>query len=181
MGNRKGVHVLLYDPTVFDNLKVALENQLYDLDTLDEHIHICNRRDVMDFAVMSRTLAIQFVLRENETTTVELMLTTELADLAGEILEHPDSEPGCSLQLQFTKRLTNPATECPEIEQTLNTIWEQDIQVTQTLSSIFGAAKSDVLNTIDVAFRPRLNEENMNELSPFLAHVLETLQMLNTV
>ena len=171
----------MYDPTIFDNLKVSLENQLYDLDILDERIHIRNRRDVMDFAVMSRTFALQFVLREDETTSVELMLKTELDDLAAEILERSNSEPGCSIHLQFMKQLTQPDLQCREIEQALTMIWEQDIKITQTLSSTFGASTSNVLNTIDVAFRPRLNEENMNELSSFLTHVLETLSMLNNL
>ena len=171
----------MYDPTIFDNLKVSLENQLYDLDILDERIHIRNRRDVMDFAVMSRTFALQFVLREDETTSVELMLKTELDDLAAEILERSNSEPGCFLHLQFIKQLENPSMQCQAIEQVLTTIWEHDIGITQTLSSTFGAPTLNVLNTIDVAFRPRLNEENMNELSSFLTHVLETLSILNNL
>ncbi|MNC74438.1 hypothetical protein D3C75_1257940 [compost metagenome] len=29
----------MFDPTIYDNLKVAFENYLYDLDNLDENIH----------------------------------------------------------------------------------------------------------------------------------------------
>lgn len=169
----------MYDPTIFDNLKVALENQLYDLDTIDEHIHICGREDLMDFAVMSRTFALQFVLREDETTKAELMLKTELTDLAGEILEDLDSDPRCSLHLRFTKTVMNPTLQCQAIEQAMTTIWEQDIQMIQTLSSTFGSSSSSMQNTIDVIFHPRLNEENMEELPLFLMHVLETVAMLN--
>lgn len=169
----------MYDPTIFDNLKVALENQLYDLDTIDEHIHICGRKDLMDFAVMSRTFALQFVLREDETTKAELMLKTELTDLAGEILEDLDSDPRCSLHLRFTKTVMNPTLQCQAIEQAMTTIWEQDIQMIQTLSSTFGSSSSSMQNTIDVIFHPRLNEENMEELPLFLMHVLETVAMLN--
>ena len=33
----------MYDPTVFENLKVAFENQVYDLDTIEREIRIINR------------------------------------------------------------------------------------------------------------------------------------------
>ncbi|MBE1554672.1 hypothetical protein [Sporosarcina limicola] len=41
----------MYDPTIFENLKVAFENQVYDLDNLDQKITITNRIDRMDFAI----------------------------------------------------------------------------------------------------------------------------------
>ena len=46
----------MFDPTVFDNLKVAVENEFYDLDNLDRIIDITNRRDLLDMAVMSRPM-----------------------------------------------------------------------------------------------------------------------------
>ena len=172
---------MLYDPTVFDNLKVALENQLYDLDTIEERIHIRGRRDVMDFAVMSREFALQFVLRELPETQAELVLLTSVQDLAGEIMEDSTVEPACSLRLQFIKKMKDSSAECRKIEEALESIWEMDIQVTQTIHYVYGAPDEDSRNTIDVEFRPRLTEENMNELPLFLEHVLETLFVLHAL
>ena len=35
----------MYDPTVFENLKVAFENLLYDMDNIERKINITNRTD----------------------------------------------------------------------------------------------------------------------------------------
>ena len=53
----------MFDPTVYDNLKVAFENYLYDLDNLDESIHITHRKDQLEMASMSREFILQFSLR----------------------------------------------------------------------------------------------------------------------
>lgn len=170
----------MYDPTIFDNLKVALENQLYDLDTLEEQIEIRNRRDVMDFAVLSREFALRFVLRSSPDIETEVILRASVRDLAGEIMEDPDTNPACSLALQFHKKIAIPSHQCPKIEQALQKIWEEEIVITQTLSYVFGAEEAGMLNIIEVAFIHRLTEENMTDLSSFLNHVLETLSFLRT-
>lgn len=91
----------MYDPTVYDNLKVAFENTLYDLDNLDGTIQMVNRLDRMEMSVMSREFVIQFVLAEYTDITAEISLEASLQDLAAEILEVPGEEPGCTLRLRF--------------------------------------------------------------------------------
>ncbi len=169
----------MYDPTVFDNLKVALENQLYDLDTLDEQIEIRNRRDVMDFAVLSREFVLRFALRNHPEIEVEVQLHAGVQDLAGEIMEDPSVNPACSLSLCFQKSVFNPKIECAAIEDVMASIWEQDIELTQTIRYIYGEDPPKLKNSIDATFKPRLTEENMAELSIFLEHVLDTLHVLN--
>ena len=44
----------MYDPTIYDNLKVAFENHVYDLDNLDHKINITNRVDRMDFSILKK-------------------------------------------------------------------------------------------------------------------------------
>ena len=63
----------MYDPTIFDNLKVAFENQVYDLDNLENEITITNRIDRMDFAVMGREFTIEFTLVDLPDVTVEIV------------------------------------------------------------------------------------------------------------
>ncbi|REB05254.1 hypothetical protein DVB69_15995 [Sporosarcina sp. BI001-red] len=168
----------MYDPTIFDNLKVALENQLYDLDTLDEQIEIRNRRDVMDFAVLSRELALRFVLRSHSEVEAEVILRTGIRDLAGEIMEDPNTNPACSLVLRFYKKIAFPSHQCTKIEQALQEIWEEEIEITQKLSYVFGDEEAGLLNVIEVSFIPRLTEENMPDIANFLEHVLETLPIV---
>ncbi|GAA3327145.1 hypothetical protein GCM10020331_065930 [Ectobacillus funiculus] len=77
----------MFDPTVFENLKVVAEGAVYDLD-LAGAILVTNRRDVIDLASMSRTYSIAFMLRDAEYDITALFsLTADVKNLAGEILE----------------------------------------------------------------------------------------------
>ena len=87
----------MYDPTIFENLKVAFENHVYDLDNLEQKITITNRVDRMDFSILARDFAIQFKLADQQDVTAEIGLEASLNDLAGEILEVPGENLGCSL------------------------------------------------------------------------------------
>ncbi|WP_203246361.1 hypothetical protein [Sporosarcina beigongshangi] len=171
----------MYDPTIFENLKVAFENHVYDLDNIDEKITIINRVDCMDFAILSRKFAIQFTLVNQQDIAAEIVLQASVKELAGEILEVPGENLGCNLSLRFTKTVRNVAIECPQIEQALNLIWETDIQLTQTLSFLHGQQASSYLNSIDMNFKSKITEEHMADIAELLDHVLETLDVLKGI
>jgi hypothetical protein len=171
----------MYDPTIFDNLKVAFENQVYDLDNLDHKINITNRVDRMDFSILKKDFAIQFKLVDRADVTAEIVLEASLEDLAAEILEESGKIPGCSLLLRFYKHVQNVTKQCEEIEQALKGIWESDTQLTQTLSFVYKQEASSYLDIIEVAIKPKINEENMDEIADFLDHVLGTLEVLNEI
>ncbi|MER2089385.1 MAG: hypothetical protein ABS920_06575 [Sporosarcina sp.] len=171
----------MYDPTIFENLKVAFENHVYDLDNVDQKITIMNRVDRMDFSVLARVFAIQFTLVDQPEVTAEIILGASVKDLAGEILELPAKNLGCSLLLRFNKHVQNVAIQCKQIEQALNAIWETEIQVTQTLSFVFEQEASSYLNSIEVEFKAKMNEEHMGDIAEFLEHVLKTLEVLNGI
>ena len=171
----------MYDPTIFENLKVAFENQVYDLDNIERKIHITNRVDQMDFSIIKRDFAIQFTLVGQQDVTAEIMIEASLEELAAEILETPGKNPGCSLYLRFNKKVQNVTEQCKEIEQALKNIWEPDLQLTQTLSFVYEQEASSYLDVIDVAFNHKLNEDNMGDIADFLNHVLETLKVLNDI
>ncbi|MCJ7842302.1 hypothetical protein MUB24_15645 [Lederbergia sp. NSJ-179] len=171
----------MYDPTIFENLKVAFENHIYDLDNIDQEIIIQNREDRMDFATLARRLSIQFILVDEPEVTVELIVEASLEDLAGEILEAPGVNPGCSLLLRFQKQLNlQLAKQCEQIEQALHSIWEDDIHLTQTLSFVYGQ-DSTYMDNIEVKFKPKLTEEHMREIPGFLKSVLTSLEQLNRI
>ena len=171
----------LYDPTIFENLKVAFENQVYDLDNLDGKVTITNRVDRMDFAIMARDFAIQFTLVNQPDVTAEIVLRASVNDLAGEILELPSKTLGCSLLIRFNKRVQNVAIQCKQIEQALNVIWETDIQLTQTVSFLYEQEASSYQNLIEVKFMSKINEERMGDIADFLDHVVESLEVLNVL
>ncbi|WP_342512447.1 hypothetical protein MKY34_17760 [Sporosarcina sp. FSL K6-1522] len=171
----------MYDPTIFENLKVAFENHVYDLDNLDRKIDIMNRQDRMDFAVLNREFAIQFALVSQPDITAEIVLKASVKELAEEILEVASEQIGCALSVRFTKTVHNVTTECPQIEQALNAIWETAIQLTQTLSFVHGQVQPSYQNDIDMQFKSTINEEHMGDLADFLDHVLQSLEVLNAI
>ena len=171
----------MYDPTVFENLKVALENQVYDLDTIEREIRIINRTDQMDFAVLARKFAIQFTLFNLEEVSAEIVLEASLQDLANEILDAHGENPGCTLTVRFHKHVQREAEQCRRIEQALSDIWENEVIVTQTLSFIYGDERTGFSNNIEVKFKTKINEENMQEIPDFLHSVLKALYVLHGI
>ena len=171
----------MYDPTIFDNLKVAFENQVYDLDNLENEITITNRIDRMDFSVMGREFTIEFTLVDLPDVTAEIVLEASLENTAAEIMELPGKNPGCSLVLRFYKRVHNVTKQCKEIDQALKEIWEADQKLTQTLSFMYEQDTSSYLDTVEVSFNHLINEEHMDEIEEFLEHVLESLEVLNEI
>lgn len=171
----------MYDPTIFENLKVAFENHVYDLDNLGRKISIQNRVDQIDLSVLARNFAIQFSLVDQQAVTAEIVLKASLDDLAGEILEMLGGNLGCSLLLRFNKHIQNVTIQCEKIEQVLTAIWENNIQITQTLSFVYNKEDSGYLNTIEVEFIHKINEGHMEDIADFLDHILETLEVLHGI
>ncbi|QUG43150.1 hypothetical protein KD050_07925 [Psychrobacillus sp. INOP01] len=171
----------MYDPTIFENLKVAFENHVYDLDNIERKIDIKNRVDQMDLSIIARTFRIEFALAEQSNITAEIMIEASLEDLAGEILELARKNVGCELSLNFIKAIQNADIQCEEIEQAVEAIWEDDIQLTQTLSFVYGKELSSYLNNIKVKFTQKINEDQIADIEVFLEHVLETLRILNKI
>ncbi|OAB26587.1 hypothetical protein PMSD_25755 [Paenibacillus macquariensis subsp. defensor] len=165
----------MYDPTVYENLKVAFENTLYDLDNLDGIIHISHRMDRMEMSVMSREFAIQFVLAEHREISAEIALEASLQDLAAEILELPGENPACTLRLRFVMEMENVETQCDQIAQLLPQIWESSVTPTQTLSYVYGQERMLFTNTIEVRFQRKINEDQMEDVPEVVDHVIRTL------
>lgn len=170
----------MFDPTVFENIKVAFENRVYDLDTIDQAIVVTNRYDRLDLARMNRDFSLQFTLVDQPQVTADLRLKATLQQLADEILEHPNTNPSCALTLRFQMNI--PTVQlCERIEQMLRIIWEEDVGITQTVSFQYGQSTEELLNTIDVQFKTKLMEENIPEISAFLHYVLESLRKLSSI
>jgi hypothetical protein len=168
----------MFDPTVFENLKVAFENRLYDLDTLDRKIDITNRIDRLDMAVMSREFTLQFKLAERPEASAEIQLTASLKELAAEILELKGEEPACTLRLRFHMQVRNMDEQCREVEQIMQRIWEPELAPTQTISYLFGAEEPIYTNVIELNFNRKISEEQMDDIRDLVKHMLQTLKKL---
>ncbi len=173
----------MFDPTIFENLKVAFENHVYDLDNVTGEITITNRIDRLELSTMSREFALQFTLsdqKQNE-VTAEIVLEVSLKDLAAEILEVPDQHPGCTLIVRFHMRIENVSTQCKQIEDVLQDIWKPAFPLVQTLSFVYNQEQVIYMDTVEIKFNHKINEEQMGQIHDFIDHVLQTLQELNTI
>ena len=71
----------MFDPTIYDNLKVVLEGEIYDRD-LAGAIQIVDRSDIVDLAIMSRIFIMRFQNRELPDAIAEIKLHAG-ADIMG--------------------------------------------------------------------------------------------------
>jgi hypothetical protein len=172
---------IMFDPTIFDNLKVAFENQLYDLDNLNKQIHITHRTDRLEMSVMSREFSLQFQLTDRQKISAEIRIDASLQDLAAEILELPGETPACTLRLFFYMLIENVSTQCMQIEAILHDIWQPELPLNQTLSFVYGQEPVSYMNTIELRFHRKINEEQMGDIPTIIGHALRTLTELHDI
>lgn len=171
----------MFDPTVFENLKVAFENQLYDLDNLTGQIRIINRSDQLIVSNMSREFTLQFELADKEKVTAEIHLQASLEDLAVEILEIPGETPGCTLTLRFYLQVEDVKKQCPRVEEILQDIWKQEHRPTQIISFVFGDDPAVYTDIVELKFHRKVNEDQMGDIPELIQHVLKTINELGGI
>lgn len=168
----------MFHPTVFDNLKVSIENQLYDYDNLDGALTITGRSDLLDLATLSREFRLSFRLAEEAAVTAELVLRSSLKDLSDEILDLPDTSPGCSLLLRFAMLTSGEPTVCLGIERILAGIWGEELAPVQTLSFTHPRDNGAYKHTAEIAFKRPIHEDQMEDLPELLACLLQSTEQL---
>lgn len=170
----------MFDPTVFDNLKVAVENEFYDLDNLDRIIDITNRKDLLDMAVMSREFSLFFRLAKDRRAEAELVLDTSLRDLAAELLERAGEQSACGLRFRFHLEMGLEGADaiCREIERCVMDIWLPDEKPAQTISRLFGDESGLCRNIVELRFGRRIGEEQMDDIPELAKHAVRTLEAL---
>ena len=168
----------MFDPTVFDNLKVAFENEIYDLDNLDGRIVIADRKDTLELAVMAREFRLRFYLAGQPEVHAEVCLRASLKDLAAELLEQPGAVPGCSLSIYFYTAITDEEQQCGAIQSLLASIWEPAALPQQTLSRAYSQQDTMLSNVVELPFTRQINEEQMNDIPELVEHMLQSLEQL---
>lgn len=168
----------MFDPTIYENLKVVIEGAVYDLD-LAGSLVVTHRADLIDLATMSRSYAIRYRLKDGRCLG-ELRLSAGFIDLAGEKLEWKNAVPGCGLELQFTVTLRNPEEACPRIQRTLESIWDSRPSIAQTLSIGYGQDDWRCRNDICVKFDRKIGEGQIGDIPELLDYTVRTLQALES-
>jgi hypothetical protein len=169
----------MFDPTIYDNVKIVLEGAVYDMD-MNGTILVSRRVDQIDLSSMSRYYAIGFQEMAKLENTAEICLTAHLKDLAAEILEHPNESPGCYLGIRFFTKITDPQQECPLIQNRLLEIWGHRPRVTQQLSYLFNEQPfGEYSNQIELHFGRKIDEEQMEDFPELVQHTIASLAWLN--
>ncbi|WNR42241.1 hypothetical protein [Paenibacillus roseipurpureus] len=169
----------MFDPTIYDNIKVVLEGAVYDLD-LEGKIIITRREDLVHLSSMSRTFAIEFARKLDLPSRSEMYLNVHLSDLAAEILENPTAKPGCTLLIKFHTVVKDPEIDCPMIEAKLNMIWEQRPRITQEISYLYGEQQPDEFrNLITLSFGRKIDESHLDDFPDLIEYAYDSLTWLD--
>jgi hypothetical protein len=170
----------VFDPTIYDNLKVVLEGEIYDRD-LDGHIQIVDRSDLVDLAVMSRMFIMRFQLPNYQDSIVEIKLHASAEDLTGEIVEANNLAIGCRLHIGYRIRANGDyfAAEARSqlIRQHLFNIWGNDMTISQELCFFPSKLKEDQVyecrNSIE--FGRKITEDQIDDIPRLVDHLILTL------
>lgn len=168
----------MFDPTVFENVKVALENALYDLDNIDRAIDVVGRRDILDMAVLSRELSLSCRLPGNEGVTAELLLRASLQELAVELLDQPGASPTCRLTLRFHLTSDGTSVFCERVERCLLGIWQTKMPPLQTMSRLYGESEERYRHMAELDFGRGIGEEQIEDLPELVEHLMLSMSEL---
>ena len=166
----------MFDPTVFDNLKVVLEGAVYDLD-LKGQIEIIDRSDLVDLAKMSRTYSV-CMAKEQVEGLIEL--TTDVESWSGEIMENGINFP-CHLFVQFFIKIDDINRCCSGIRFRLSQIWRPyKPKVEQQIGFIYGSSahQTEFHDQINIFFNDPIDEAFITEIPQLIKLLVETLDSL---
>ncbi|BCJ87027.1 hypothetical protein [Effusibacillus dendaii] len=175
----------MFDPTVFDNLKVVMEGGLYDLER-QGRLQIVGRQDLLDLATMSRTFSLTFQLTEDDESQATVALSSSLTDFAVELarlrLVEP-SPPGCKLQIRYQfENWTGAASRSEYIAGLLRQWWTDEIAVEHLVQSVYRDVDTEhqmqSRYMIVLTFDRKIDEDNMADMQPLLESALASLQEL---
>ncbi|OLO40456.1 hypothetical protein BTR23_08210 [Alkalihalophilus pseudofirmus] len=168
----------MFDPTIYENLKVVLEGAIYDLDFANEII-VTDRSDVTDLAKMAREFVMQFQTSttKSQYPIAEVRLRSTLQDFATEKINGDDKTAGCVLEVNFFTNIQDTTKDCFEIEKMLNEIWQNRPTISQEISYTY-STNHILKNKININFGRKINEDQINDFEQVLHFTLQSLRFL---
>ena len=180
----------MFDPTIYDNLKVVFEGALYDLDE-ERRVRVTGREDLVDLAGMSRTFRMQ-VRRPEGCCTATLELQSGILDFAGELrrIRLADELPGCALTITFDLP-EDKVAHGQALHGSLEGIWGEVASIRHELTRVLNPQppvkdSEDECETfwtegryrITLDFLGKIDEDNIGDVEPLLEHFVSTLEQL---
>lgn len=171
----------MFDPTIYENLKVVVEGELYDRD-FDGGIAIINREDIVNLATMSRSYLVAFTLKNSpQTFTATLKLSVTASDLYREILE-VNQQNGCKLVLFLQGPIKDIVKTPALIEELLANKWDNRPTIEQQI--YFNWKKNEVKKDyfkIKLTFNRNINEDHISDLSEIITLLIESLEIVEQI
>ncbi|MFZ3590905.1 hypothetical protein ACOI1C_17015 [Bacillus sp. DJP31] len=166
----------MFDPTIFDNLKVVIEGAVYDQD-LEGRLNVIDRSDRIDLAIMSRKFYLFFQLPNQTRSTCRWELTSTLDQLSNEILAKSDlTGQGCSTNVEFTVKVPQEEHLLQMIQTIMDNVWG-DRNKEYTLLSPYPLLK-DVQFKVKITFDRVIYEEDIDDLLLMFSFMEDTLKLL---
>ncbi|MBU9720633.1 MULTISPECIES: hypothetical protein [Bacillaceae] len=166
----------MFDPTIFDNLKVVLEGNLYDRD-FSKRIKVIGRKDIVDLAVMSREFVMQFQeLGNTEYPMAELKLISTMKDFSSEMILGDPNSSGCTIYISYYTVIKDEDV-CRLINNKLDKLWNGSAIISQELSYIWND-QNKVKNKITLDFNRKINEDQIDDIPRLIDMSIESLQLL---
>lgn len=166
----------VFDPIVFDNLKVVIEGEVYDLD-LEGHVSVVNREDYIDLARFSRVYRISF--QQTSTVVASLSLKTHIDHIHAELSGSKQIKPGCLIEIDFVLSQTSAFTDeqCASYEKQLRSIWGEERMIEQRVSHLVGT--SEYKNEMKIKFNRYIYEDQVDDIIEMIEYMMETIQKFN--
>ena len=169
----------MFDPTIFDNLKVVLEGHIYELD-FSNQLKVTNRKDAVDIATMSREFIMEFQTVNNTEPYpfAEIKLTAKIEDFVKEMIYGEEEKSGCEITVNLYTKVNNIEDDPNQIKTHLNKIWKGRPLITQQLSFYYENEKSK-LNKVNLDFNRKINEDQVNDIPNIVDISQESLEWIN--
>ncbi|MDQ0245382.1 hypothetical protein J2S09_002959 [Bacillus fengqiuensis] len=166
----------MFDPIVFDNLKVVIEGEVYDLD-LEGHVSVVNREDYVDLARFSRVYRISF--QQTSAIVASLLLTTHIDHIHAELSGNKQVKPGCLIEIDFvlSQMSTFTDVQCANYEKQLRAIWGEERIIEQRVSHLIGT--NEYKNEMKIKFNRYIYEDQVDDIIEMVDYMLETIQKFN--
>ena len=167
----------MFDPTIFDNLKIVLEGAVYDRD-LDMRWAVLHREDLVDLASMGRTFIISFSQKDKPVVVATVELSSDIRDFSGEWLSDSERKPGCIFLVKFVTSIDN-LDQCESIKLNLLDIWGGRPLIQQHLTFTWPQKAEHWQVEIVLHFERKFDETNIMDIENVLDHISLSLDYLN--
>jgi hypothetical protein len=168
----------MFDPTIYDNLKVVFEGAVYDMD-LSGAVQITGRTDRVELSSMSRSFGMELVRVQDGRTRCSFLLAASVDDLSAELLSDTKRQPGCSLELTFVFPIHDMEHDCAAAAQLMAEIWGEEHRVEQCVITVYGQQPVQLTSKITVKFHKKLDERHIDDISSLLDHLVLSMKHLD--